>query len=623
MASIAQAYVEILPSAQGMGRALQGQIGGANGIGAVASNSFNSGILGGVSKLAVPLAAAFGALNVGQWVSDAIGAASDLSETASAVETVFGDANAEVAAFAQNASTTLGMTQQQALEGARAFGIFGQAAGLSGDDLAMFSTDLVGLATDFASFNNVEPDQAIQAIGAGLRGEAEPLRQFGILLDDAALRARALEMGIYDGNGALTQQQRVLAAQAEIFEQAGVQAGDFERTSEGLANQQRILNAQWEDFTAEVGTAFLPIMTDLVTMLNDSFMPALEDMLEVFESDEFRGEMQAALEELGPLLPDIAEAFTDLVRESVPLIPTMIDLAGAVLPLLPPLTDLAIGVIPVLVGALDVLMPALQWFADLLGTLGSMPGLVALFDGLDPAELDGLTHSFSAFFDLFGIDILTMIETVSASMLAFMDDTLVIFGGIGDGLRAVAEGDFGAIPGIIATTMQQVQNNARTGVNGVGGEIAKLGPKVQAAGKDASVKASSAGKSIVDNLAAGIKSRKHAAESAISSVMSGVKSYMPQSPADRGPFSGSGWGAVARSGEAIVDQFRSGLSGMDDVITSSVQVPRVPMSAEVAGYAAAQAGGGVNVTINPKTPLDEFLVARVAADEVAYVLRGA
>lgn len=622
MTSIAQAYVEILPSARGMGNALRGELGGME---STLGASSRRGFLGGFAGIAAPLAAVIGGIGIGSMISDSITAASDLAETASAVEVVFGDANRQVADFADGAARSLGMTQQQALEGARTFGIFGQAAGLQGSDLANFSTDLVGLATDFASFNNVDPAQAIDAIGAGLRGESEPLRQFGILLDDAALRAQALEMGIYDGNGALSQQQRVMAAQAEIFDQAGSQAGDFERTSDGLANQQRILQAQWEDFTAEVGTAFLPIMTDLVTMLNDDFMPVMEDVIDVFQSEEFRSEMQEALEELAPLIPDIADAFVDLVRESVPMIPTMVDLAAALLPLLPPLTDMAMDVIPLLAEALEWAMPGLQWMTDLLSTsmdFSMLSVIPMLFDGLDKAEIDGLRDSIYQFFNLFGIDLEEMINRVTPMLVGLMDDTLVIFGGIGDGMRAIAEGDFGAIPGIIAATLDEVENNTRVGVDDVGKELGGLSAAAKQAGLDASRSAKQAGRSISSGLAAGIRENKSAATSAISEVMAGVKAYMPQSPADRGPFSGSGWAAVAGSGEAIVEQFRSGLSGMDDVITSSVPVPRVPVSAEVAGYAASVGGAPFSVTVNTEAHLDEYLVGQVTGNAVSRALGG-
>src|SRR5574343_101163 len=71
-------------------------------------------------------------------------------------------------------------------------------AGLAGDDLVQFSTGFVGLASDLALFNNTTPEQAIQAIGAALRGESEPLRAYGVLLDDATMRQKALELGLIE-----------------------------------------------------------------------------------------------------------------------------------------------------------------------------------------------------------------------------------------------------------------------------------------------------------------------------------------------------------------------------------------------------------------------------------------
>jgi hypothetical protein len=184
---------------------------------------------------------------------DAIKAARDLGETQNKVSVIFGESSRSILQFSETAVTSLGQTQEQALSAAATFAQFGKAAGLAGTDLVGFSTELVTLSADLASFNNSTPEQAITAIGAALRGEAEPLRNFGVLLDDATLRARAMEMGIYDGSGALTQQQKVLAAHQEILSQTTDAQGDFGRTSEGLANTQRILQAAVEDAKAEIG----------------------------------------------------------------------------------------------------------------------------------------------------------------------------------------------------------------------------------------------------------------------------------------------------------------------------------------------------------------------------------
>ena len=163
------------------------------------------------------VAAAVGAMAI-KIGTDAVKAASDLSETVSKVNVIFGDTAKDIERFAEGAASALGQTKQQALDAAATFATFGKAAGLSGESLSSFSTDFVTLASDLASFNNTSPEQAINAIGSALRGEAEPLRQYGVLLDDASLRQAALELGIISTTkNALTPQQKVLAAQALIY----------------------------------------------------------------------------------------------------------------------------------------------------------------------------------------------------------------------------------------------------------------------------------------------------------------------------------------------------------------------------------------------------------------------
>lgn len=220
-----------------------------------------------VNKVGLAATAAFSGLAAG--IGSAIGKASDLNETMSKTKVIFGAAQRDVVKFAEGAARSLGQTTQQALDAAATFGIFGQAAGLTGQNLAKFSTDFTALASDLASFNNTSPEDAIQAIGAALRGEAEPLRRYGVLLDDATLKAAAFELGIYDGNGALTAQQKILAAQKVIYEQTTLAQGDFERTSDGLANQQRILSAELDNLQAKLGEAFLPVVEAIIPKLTD------------------------------------------------------------------------------------------------------------------------------------------------------------------------------------------------------------------------------------------------------------------------------------------------------------------------------------------------------------------
>lgn len=201
-------------------------------------------------------------------VTQVIGAASDLNETIAKSGEVFGDAMDDMEAWSAEASSAFGMSQRAALDAASSFGIFANAAGKTDAEAAYFSRTLTELATDLSSFYNTSTEDAAFAIGAALRGEAEPLRKYGVLLDDATLKAKALEMGIYSGTGTLTQQQKILAAYEVILAQTTVAQGDFERTQSGVANQTRIAKARFEDLKAALGTGLLPIAATALGVFN-------------------------------------------------------------------------------------------------------------------------------------------------------------------------------------------------------------------------------------------------------------------------------------------------------------------------------------------------------------------
>lgn len=251
-------------------------------------------------------------------------AASDLAESASKVGVVFESQAPQVRKFAESAATDLGMSEQAALEATGTFGNLFRALDIGTKPAADMSTALVTLAADLASFNNANPEDVLLALRSGLLGEAEPLRQFGVSLSAARIEAEALATGLVKpianatkvaeaalsveaanraaaaalkehGSGSLEYQQAALkatkaeeayaaatagsvpeltaaqkaqAAYAIIQKDTALAQGDFARTSDGLANQQRILTAQFKDAQAELGQGLLPVGIKVVGMVN-------------------------------------------------------------------------------------------------------------------------------------------------------------------------------------------------------------------------------------------------------------------------------------------------------------------------------------------------------------------
>jgi hypothetical protein len=224
---------------------------------------------GAVSSFGGPLAiaAAAGAVAV-KIGADAVKAASDMNEQVSKTEAVFGDSADSILKWSDTAATSFGQSKTQALEAASSFGNLFLQLGIGAGEATKMSTAITELSSDFASFFNTSPEEAIDAISAAFRGEYDAVQRFVPTINAAAVQQKALEMGLAGTTKELTEQDKALAAYELIMTGAGKAAGDFDRTSDSLANQSRVLSAQLKDMQAELGQGLLPVMASAAGAAN-------------------------------------------------------------------------------------------------------------------------------------------------------------------------------------------------------------------------------------------------------------------------------------------------------------------------------------------------------------------
>jgi hypothetical protein len=249
--------------------------------------------LGDVAKIASGFVVAQGLMKLPGLLSGFVSGASDLNESLSKVNTVFGSNAKEIESWASTAAKNLGMSKGAALEAAGTFGNFLQAMGATTPAATAMSKSMVELATDLGSFNNADPTEVLLALRSGLSGEAEPLRKFGVALSEAAVKAKALELGIGTVGKELTEQEKIQARYAIIMEQTTMAQGDFERTSGGLANQTKILKASFKDAADQLGTAMLPAVVAVMGAL----IQLLPFVISVGEA--FGGKLMAGIKAVG------------------------------------------------------------------------------------------------------------------------------------------------------------------------------------------------------------------------------------------------------------------------------------------------------------------------------------
>lgn len=243
-----------------------------------------SSIGGAISSVTGTLAS-FGA-SAFNGLRDAVTEATDIGEQLSKSKQIFGDTAEEIKKFSEAASA-IGLSTKAALDATGTFGNLFTAMKLSQEDAAKYSLTMTKLAADLASFNNTSVDEAIAAIGAALRGEAEPIRRYGVLLDEATLKAIAFREGlIATEKEALTPAIKAQAAYAAILEQTVKAQGDFARTSDGLANMNRVVKAQMDNLLGDVGKIFEPFFAAATAAFSQ------------------------VMQEVGPLLREIAQGIS-------------------------------------------------------------------------------------------------------------------------------------------------------------------------------------------------------------------------------------------------------------------------------------------------------------------------
>lgn len=201
--------------------------------------------------------------------------ASDAEEVRSKMEVVFGKAlpglTKNIDAFSKATGTSrFAMREQAADLGALLAPLVGTK-----DKAAEMSLQFTKLATDLGSFNNVPTADALLAIRSGLVGEAEPLRRFGVLLNEAAVKAEGLRLGLIKGNEAMTEQEKVQARASLIMQQTALAQGDATRTAGSMANQMKALKSAVSDTATELGMKLIPFALKVVTTFNQNW-PAIQ-----------------------------------------------------------------------------------------------------------------------------------------------------------------------------------------------------------------------------------------------------------------------------------------------------------------------------------------------------------
>ncbi len=397
MAEQAYAYVTLIPVAEGFQRAIAKEMGGVNNVGKKAGKDTGKGFKGGfggaLKGIGGVIAGGLAAAGVGNFLKDSVSAASDLEESINAVSVSYGDVSGEIIELGETAANRLGLSQTAFQGIATQFSGFAENITGEGGDVVGFIDDLSTRGADFASVFNLEVDEALGLFQSGLAGETEPLRKFGIDLSAATVEAHAYASGIAEAGEPLTEQQKQQARYSALLEQTEKTQGDFANTSDGLANAQRILGANFDNLKSSVGGPLLNAFANLTTGL----LPVIETMGPILTD---------TINQLAPVIEDLAGQIPTLLESFLPMLPIIGELAGLFLTmvaeLLPVFVTLFEALLPVIIELLPLFIEFVQDAMAILVPLfiTLVEALLPIVEALLPVFLEIIEALLPVFLDL-------------------------------------------------------------------------------------------------------------------------------------------------------------------------------------------------------------------------------
>ena len=549
MAEVGAAFVSVIPSAKGFGSTLDKEVGGqVDASGKKAGSRFGSALKVGA------LAVVGGAALATKFLGGAVSAASDLAENQSKVGVVFGKSAGQILDASKTSATAMGLSKSAYLDATGTLGNLLVSLDIAPKKAAGMSQQMVQLAGDLASFNNVSPEEALAALQSGLTGETEPLKKFGVNMNDATLKAEALKLGlIKNTKEALTPQSKALAAQKLIMDQTKTAQGDFARTSGGLANQQRVLSAQFDDVKSTIGSALLPVMTDFVTFLNNSVVPKVASFIDGMRNGTGAGgEFADKLSTLGGILLNVGNFLVENRAVIVPLVAAFATGVGVF-----KTVTAVIRIFSGVMAALNFVMSANPIGLVVLAIAALVAGLVIAYKKSETFRkiVDGAMKAVG--------DAFTFLWNKAVQpALAF------IVGGLGNLIKFYGKmlSALGKVPGFgWAKTAGESMQRAGDKAIGMANDIKKIPEN-----RKANVKAVVSGKSDVDNMAAAIaRVKDKTVLLRVNAIRSGAGLNVAGARASGGPVTGGKTYLVGEKGPELFTARQSGRITPNDKLSGT------------------------------------------------------
>lgn len=357
---LGKAYVQIVPSAKGIGGAINKELNGSAGTSGL---SAGKKIAGGIKKMII-------AAGIGKVVKSALTQGGELEQNLGGTEAVFGDFAKKIQSSATDAYKNMGLSASDYMATANKMGSLFQGSGLSQQKSLELTSDAMQRAADVASVMGVDTSMAMESIAGAAKGNFTMMDNLGVAMNATSLQAYALEEGInFDWNTA-SQAEKSELAMKMFMDRTSQYAGNFAKESEEtFSGSLGAMKSSWQNVLGQLATggdvngALSAFASSLVTFAQN-LLPMISGILSQLPtlivnlfSTAGPQLLTAGMEAINEIVMGIATALPTLIPQAVEAVLTLVDtfianvpmLIDAALALIMGLADGLIAAIPVLV----------------------------------------------------------------------------------------------------------------------------------------------------------------------------------------------------------------------------------------------------------------------------------
>jgi len=196
--------------------------------------------------------------------------AADFEDALGATDQIFKSSAESMKSWADSLESYYGIAKGEALEYANMMGsMLINIGGLTEEQAAKQAQTLLELAGDLTAMYGGTTADAVRALTGALKGNNTMLDNYGMAVNDAMIKTKALEMGLIGEGEQLTLAAKQAATLALIMEQTGAAQGQAAREADGASGTMRALTTEIKNLGTELGQVLTPIITPFIAQIRD------------------------------------------------------------------------------------------------------------------------------------------------------------------------------------------------------------------------------------------------------------------------------------------------------------------------------------------------------------------